>query len=64
MYRISIKSSSLCSAIMGIKTVLLQLLLTVTLTIQQDIDYGDIFSTPSTDLVSEHKSGQVSQKTN
>lgn len=43
---------------MGIKIVLLQLLLTVTLTIQQDIDYGDIFSTPGTDLAS----GQVGQQ--
>lgn len=47
---------------MGIKIVLLQLLLTVTLTIQQDIDYGDIFSTPGTDLASESTQGQVGQQ--
>ena len=47
---------------MGIKIVLLQLLLTVSLTIQQDIDYGDIFSTPSADLATESKPGQVGQQ--
>lgn len=47
---------------MGIKIVLLQLLLTVTLTLQQDIDYGDIFSTPGTDLAPESKPAQVGQR--
>ena len=49
---------------MGIKTVLLQYVLTVTLSIQQEIgiDYGDIFSTPGTDLASENNQVQVGQK--